>query len=423
MKHIFFLFLTIVFVSSANSQVITWGEQTSGITTGLNSVSAPDDNNAWTCGNSGKVLRTTNGGVSWSSVGGGIIPVTLSLYNIFGIDANTALVTGSSATATFVYRTSNAGVTWTQVFTQTGGFMDAIWMGNAQAGFMYGDPVGGRWSLWGTFTGGLTWDSTQFNLPQAGNEAGYNNAFYFDGVSQAVWFGTSNTRIYRSTNLILWSTETTTGQANSSALWFNTSTNGMTGGTGLLLTTNGGTAWNNTATPLPGTANIVGINGSGTNWVVVRTAPQIYFTTNNGGAWVTQYTAPAGNYTHVIKSRSTGANYWAVKDNGRISSGNFGFTGIHPVSNEVSSDFSLKQNYPNPFNPSTNIKFNIPKESFVNIRVFDVLGRLVKDLVNENLKQGLYEINFGASDLNSGTYFYTLTAGNFNESKKMLLVK
>src|SRR5438552_6674303 len=291
MKKLFFLSLIILLVNSIYSQTISWIEQTSGITTSLNSVSAPDDNNAWTCGGAGKVLRTTNAGTTWTSVGAAPIPATLALYNIFAIDANTALVTGSSGTATFVYRTSNGGASWLQVFTQNGGFMDAIWMGNAQAGFMVGDPVGGRWSLWGTFTGGLTWDSTQFYLPQAGTEAGWNNSFYFDSQGQIVWFGTSNTRIYRSTNLILWSIQATTGQANSSALWFNSSTNGMTGGTGLMFTSNGGTAWSNTTGTLPGTAAILGINGAGSSWVVVRNAPQIYFSTNDGGIWVTQYTA------------------------------------------------------------------------------------------------------------------------------------
>lgn len=426
MKKIFLftltIFITIFFANSIFSQTISWTEQTSGLTTAINSVSAADDNNAWACGNGGKVLRTTNGGVNWTSVGALPIPTTLDLYNIFGIDGNTALVTGSSATATFVYRTGNGGSTWVPVFTQTGGFIDCILMGNAAAGFMYGDPVGGRWSLWGTITGGLTWDSTAFYLPQTGTEAGWNNAFFFDNVSQAVWFGTSNTRIYRSTNLILWSNQATTGQVNSTALWFNNSTNGMTGGTALLFTSNTGTSWTPVAGALPGTANILGINGFGSNWVVVRQAQQIYFSTNDGGSWVTQYTSPAGNYTHVTKSRVTGATYWAVRDNGGISRGGL-LTGIEPVSNQVPDNFSLKQNYPNPFNPSTTIKFSLPKESFVHLVVYDELGREAAVLVNEDLKGGTYDINFDASELTSGIYFYKLSAGNFVETKKMMLIK
>ncbi len=85
--------------------------------------------------------------------------------------------------------------------------------------------------------------------------------------------------------------------------------------------------------------------------------------------------------------------------------------------------FSLKQNYPNPFNPKTKIKYEIAKSGFVNLKVFDVLGREIKTLVNENQNAGYYEIDFDANNLNSGIYFYKLTTNNFSEMKKMILVK
>jgi len=407
----------------------TWTEQTQPATgISLNSISAYDDNNVWVCGNGGTVLRTTNGGTNWLSVGAAPIPTTLDLYNIFGTDANTALVTGSSATATFVYRTSNGGGTWTQVFTQNTGFIDAIWMGNAAAGFMVGDPVGGRWSLWGTITGGVTWDSTQFYLPQAGTEAGYNNAFFFDNVSQAVWFGTANTRIYKSTNLILWGTEPTTGQASDYAIWFNSSTNGMTGGTNTMLTTNAGLAWTATTGSLPGSGNITGITGYGSYWWVTRLASIVYFSSNDGATWSTQYTAPAGNYDHIGKSRNGVGTMYAVRSNGGISKAVGLPLGVVPVSNTVPKQFSLNQNYPNPFNPSTTIKFDIPSSGLsgavdVRLTVYDELGREVAVVVNERLNPGSYESNFDASNLSSGVYFYKLTAGSFVAAKKMNLIK
>ncbi len=85
--------------------------------------------------------------------------------------------------------------------------------------------------------------------------------------------------------------------------------------------------------------------------------------------------------------------------------------------------FSLKQNYPNPFNPKTKIKYETAKNGFVNLKVFDVLGREIKTLVNENKNVGYYEIDFDATNLNSGIYFYKLTTNNFSEMKKMILVK
>ncbi len=86
-------------------------------------------------------------------------------------------------------------------------------------------------------------------------------------------------------------------------------------------------------------------------------------------------------------------------------------------------DFSLSQNYPNPFNPSTNINFSIPKESFVNLKIFDVLGKEVAILVNERLNAGNYNYNFNANGLPSGIYFYRLTVGSFVSTKKMILLR
>lgn len=97
--------------------------------------------------------------------------------------------------------------------------------------------------------------------------------------------------------------------------------------------------------------------------------------------------------------------------------------------NEIAESFSLSQNYPNPFNPSTTIKFSIPELSLVTLKVFDMLGREVRNLVSENLNAGEYSIVFDASDLPSGTYFYKLNALSegtknlFNNSRPMVLIK
>lgn len=161
----------------------------SGFNSTLYSVSAPNNDVAWTCGATGRVIRTTDGGASWTTV---TSPnATLSLYNIWAIDATTALVTGSSSN-TFVYKTINGGANWTQVFTQTGGFIDAIFGisgGDPNLLFMMGDPVGSRWSLWFSSDGGSTWDSTGLYLAQAGGEAGWNNsmaAIPLTGMNSAI---------------------------------------------------------------------------------------------------------------------------------------------------------------------------------------------------------------------------------------------
>ncbi len=85
--------------------------------------------------------------------------------------------------------------------------------------------------------------------------------------------------------------------------------------------------------------------------------------------------------------------------------------------------FKLQNNYPNPFNPSTSIKFSVPSTGLVTLKVFDITGKEVSTLVEGNIEQGEHEVNFNATHLASGVYFYKLTSGSFTEVKKMILVK
>jgi hypothetical protein len=85
--------------------------------------------------------------------------------------------------------------------------------------------------------------------------------------------------------------------------------------------------------------------------------------------------------------------------------------------------FVLEQNYPNPFNPITKIKYSIPQSSKVLFKIFDVLGNQIATLVNEEKLAGVYELNWNASDLPSGVYFYRLHAGSFLHTSKMILLK
>lgn len=97
--------------------------------------------------------------------------------------------------------------------------------------------------------------------------------------------------------------------------------------------------------------------------------------------------------------------------------------GINSISNKAPDRYSLSQNYPNPFNPSTNIRFQIRETRFVTLTVYDLLGKEKAVLVRESKMPGTYEVTFDASEYSSGVYFYRLTAGDYSETKKMLIVK
>lgn len=102
---------------------------------------------------------------------------------------------------------------------------------------------------------------------------------------------------------------------------------------------------------------------------------------------------------------------------------NYTTIGIQHVSSELPKDYLLKQNYPNPFNPETNIEFSIPESGYTEIKVFDITGKLVSTLASQELQAGSYSVNWDASQVTSGVYFYSLQSGSFRTSRKMILTK
>ncbi|RPI16207.1 MAG: T9SS C-terminal target domain-containing protein [Ignavibacteriae bacterium] len=96
---------------------------------------------------------------------------------------------------------------------------------------------------------------------------------------------------------------------------------------------------------------------------------------------------------------------------------------VKPISENIPNEFQLYQNYPNPFNPSTEIKFSIPNDVHVNIRIYNLTGEEVLTLLDEDKTTGYYSIIFEGSNFASGVYFYKLEAGSFSDVKKMVLIK
>ena len=103
--------------------------------------------------------------------------------------------------------------------------------------------------------------------------------------------------------------------------------------------------------------------------------------------------------------------------------GSFEYSNVVNVDLTAPTVFSLEQNYPNPFNPSTVINYNIPQNSFVTLKVYDVIGNEVATLVNQTQSAGKYEVRFDASNLSNGVYMYSIKTDNFTSTKKMILMK
>ncbi|MBK7500346.1 MAG: T9SS type A sorting domain-containing protein [Ignavibacteriales bacterium] len=160
------------------------------------------------------------------------------------------------------------------------------------------------------------------------------------------------------------------------------------------------------------------------NIIAVSDGGLIIRTTDGGNSWESQFSGTKNWLTGVsFIDKNIG---WVVGAFGTIlHTTNGGVTFIEDEENNFTQpkEFLLQQNYPNPFNPSTSIQYAISSMQFVTLKVYDLLGREVATLVNEEKTIGSYEVEFYGNNLTSGIYFYKLQAGSFVETKKMVLIK
>ncbi len=194
---------------------------------------------------------------------------------------------------------------------------------------------------------------------------------------------------------------------------------------GVYVLSNNGTSW--TPSSLNGTA-VLALAVSGNNiFAGVYGGGAFYVSTNNGNSWNQRNDGLGGEIitlcifnNYIFAGVFIGGIYRRPIDE---------LIGIQTVSHQIPSHFSLSQNYPNPFNPGTSIRFDIPKTGGdaymrpVQLIIFDVLGREVATLVNQQLQPGIYEVNWDASNYPSGVYFYKLIEVDHSETRKLVFLK
>jgi hypothetical protein len=165
--------------------------------------------------------------------------------------------------------------------------------------------------------------------------------------------------------------------------------------------------------PAPGTLTFTWSGGSSINLTGTPGAKGLTVSASSN--------VPLGSYTVTV----TGAESGGPRTHARtftVLVGNF--TGVSHNTNEIPKSYQLFQNYPNPFNPSTVIYYSLPKTSEVNLTVYDVLGKQVQGLVNNEIKPaGEYSVKFDATNLTSGVYYYKLVAGDYSDVRKMIVIK
>ena len=379
-----------------------------------------------------RVYKTTNGGVNFVNATGNLTGG--EIYAGCIVDANTFLVGDGPASGTAnVKRTTDGGTTWTVVLTTggAGGFFNGIVKAATNPNFIVAqsDAFAGTAAMFVTTNGGLNW--TLQNMTGVGFTIGslpavfcIDNQFYGSGASTAPRIGvTTNGGTSWSGYPI-----SVTGTFTSGVAFNNNKTNGLgissASYPNISRTTNGGVNWTTASTGGTGTSTLNVLRWApGTDICYLATSLGIMVTTNNGTSFSNMTTSSITGFMDIsIQVVSGNIVGYAVANDGsvvRLSSP----VAIDPANTTTPSTFALEQNYPNPFNPSTTIKYSVPVSGNVSIKVYNSIGVEVMTVVNGNHVAGNYVENVDLSGLSSGIYFYTLTSGDFKDTKKMMLVK
>ncbi len=432
--------ILIMWSNIANSQS-GWIQQESGTTNVLYSVYFVNVNTGWICGNNGIILKTTNSGNNWITQTSN---TDVYLVTIYFLNGNSGFASGFKSNPyptigykSVIMKTTDGGIIWDTLDTSTEYYMSSINFINSNTGFFAGGLYGlGPNKILKTTDGGNTLEEqissvsgNLFSIKFVNSNSGFICGMYGNIVKTinggAEWFEQSVLPLHI-LNSITFLDENTGYVVGGNLSW-----PGYTPSSYIGKTTNGGLNW---ITQLDTTGHFLSqINFVNQYTGYVCGSPdfsdlsgcwhnKFYKTTNSGNEWIELSTPILESFTSIyFNDANTG---FAVGCGGKIlKTTNGGITSIYSFSNEVPSQYILEQNYPNPFNPSTNINFSIPVSSFVTLKVFNIMGKEIEILVNENLNPGVYNFDFDAKDLASGIYFYKLTAGSSREAVEFLEVK
>ncbi len=402
----------------------------------LDAVQFLDSTTGWVAGDSGLILHTTNGGTTWFRQNS---KLNTQIHDLVFLNKNLgwglSLKYIAQPYGTYVLKTTNGGQNWdTTLFSGDNAFFNKIYWLDSLEGFLGGFAG----TLLKTTNGGLSWYQAYIDSGIVSRLPILNFAFYnhnygfacggFVDFSGVIWKTTDNGETWNSVSV-------SADPVHDLHFFDSTRVIGVGGdfeyGTGYVRTTDAGGHWNFISLQTYGIGLTAAFRTTGEAWVPLGIGNDIIFTSDSGKTWTSykhlDHSNQVFNYSIQDINFANSTTGFAVGSDGVILKySNFSNGDIPDLingNNSTPSKFHLSQNYPNPFNPSTKIEYSVPSASYVEIKVYDTLGKQVSSLVNEYKQPGAYEVTFNNRNLPSGIYFYEFKAKNFISVKKMIILK
>ncbi len=359
----------------------TWSLQYSGSNEEpLASVYFIDGQNGWAVGSSSTIMHTTNGGTSWSFQMSG---PGYQFGDVFFINENTGWVVGEDLSLdhfAVIFKTTDGGANWDFQTFPSGQSFQGVHFINESTGWVIGGDNDNAYILY-TSDGGTNW-----TYQDPGTNNFLSSVHFPDGINGwAVGFDGTIVHTQFVVPVELTSFNAAVTQNNVSLIWQTS------------------TETNN--------------SGFEIQRAVKNNYVQIGFVHGSGT------TTESKKYSYTDKNLSPGTYTYRLVQVDLDGTRHKSQTVTVEIKGSTPEDYELSQNYPNPFNPSTSIKYSIPSDGNVKLKIYNSAGEEITTLVDEFKTGGSHEINFNAGNLASGVYYYRLEAKHFNATKKMILLK
>ncbi len=429
-KHLYLLSLLLFYQGNLSPQG-TWERFESPTNKFLRSVHFVDSLYGWAVGDSGIIIHSSDSGVNWAIQNS---ESENNIYDVFFLNRNLGWAsswrTSRIPFGTELLKTTNGGKNWINpshpqedIFGQCILFLDSL------NGWMGGQP----YPIVNTTDGGNTWkhaaiDSSLFSFFPVKDIKFYNSQFGYASGGILEYGG------------VIWST------SNGGDYWYaidpqsappdpfwqihifdSLNVLGVGGdfetfGVGMIRTTDGGLHWNYEYIGMPGVATDLEFRTDNEAWSTLVFEQKLIYSFDSGFTW-NQVPTPENTIISDLIFPDSLHGFAVGRDGAILKYKPSPVTNVISNKDIIQKNIDLYQNYPNPFNPITKIRYSIPEDEFIKLTVYDLLGKEIALLVNEQQGAGSYEFEFNAENLSSGIYIYILSTSSYRSLRKMIVIR